>query len=132
MNLDSKFDTEIFRKDHPQILAANRHLASIKPVRLAYNASGYKAGTVLAKNSVSGLFQAYNDAGSSGLNTATCILFEAVDVSSFADSSDSALARGIWGGEVFEDKLVGIDANGKTDLNGRSIVDSTGVNIFKF
>lgn len=129
---DAKTSQQIFRKDNPIILACNRHQAMLLPIRLAYNASGYKTGRVLARNSTSGFYQNYDDLAASGLNTAKAILFEDVPVEQFADSSDTQLARGIFGGKVFEDKLLGLDANGKVDLLSRSIVDATGAQILTF
>lgn len=128
-HLDAKVNTEIFRKDHPIILAANRHLASIKSVRMVYaSATGYLAGTVIARNTVNGLYYAYNDAGSSGTEVASAILFEEVT----PESGDTMLARGIFGGEVFQAKCVGLDANAITDLKARSITDALGTQILKF
>lgn len=132
---DMKFSGEIFRKDHPMILACNRHLATILPVRLQYDSGGYKAGVVLARQTsgaASGTYTKYSDSAGSGIGTAAAILFQDVDVSDFADASDTVLARGIFGGEVFEDKVTGLDANGKTDLGSRSIVDASGAQILKF
>lgn len=130
--MDAKVNQEIFRKNHPIIIASNRHLASILPVRLAYNADGYVAGQVLARNTTSGLHAKYDDGASSGLNTAVGVLFEDVPVEKFASSSDTVLARGIFGGELFEAKLTGLDANAKTDLKSRSITDARGVVTLKF
>lgn len=128
-HLDAKFDGEIFRKDHPIILAANRHLASLRPVRLAYvDANGYDAGTVLARNTVNGYYYAYDDNGSSGLDTAACVLFEDATPA----SGSTMLARAVFGGEVFYTKLTGIDTNGITDLGGRLITDAFENQILKF
>ncbi len=132
MGSDLNFNGEIFRKDHPIILAARRDLASLKPVRLAYNASGYVAGQVLGRNTVSGYYENYNDGGASGLETAAAVLFETVEVDLFASTGDTRIARGIFGGEVFEDKLTGLDAAAKVDFASRTIVDATGVSIMKF
>lgn len=132
MNIDAKVDNEIFRKDHPMILAANRHLTSIKSARLAYDSGGYVAGQVLGKNSVSSEFADYADAGASGLDTAVGILLEDVPVEAFPSTTGSAMARMVVGGEVFEAKCTTLTSSAKTDLNGRSIVDSSGVTIFKF
>lgn len=131
-NTDAKFSGEIFRKNHPQILAQNRHLASIMPVRLAYDAAGYKAGQVLAQNSVSKEYAKYVDGAASGLGTAASILFEEHPVSDFESATGSVLAKGIMGGEVFEDKLTGLDAAAKTDLGARTIEDATGIKVLKF
>ncbi len=127
--LDAFTSQEIFRKDHPMILASNRHLASIKPVRLAYDADGYVAGQVLGRNSVSGYFQKYDSGGASGLDTATCILFEEVTA---AASSGTTIARGIFAGEVYKSKLTDLDSGAETDLKARTIVDATGIEVLKF
>lgn len=133
-SLDAKFSGEIFRKDHPMILASNRQLASLLPVRLAYDSDGYAAGTVLGRNTVSTFYEAYDNGASSGLDTAACILFEAVPAEEFdgTAASSTTMAVGIFGGEVYKDKLVGYDSNAKTDLNAREIIDATGVTTVKF
>lgn len=132
MNIDAKVNNEIFRKDTPIILATNRHLATLLPVRLAYDALGYKAGEVVARNTVTGMYQAYDDSASSGLNVAAGILFESVEADKFPSTTGSAVARSIFGGEVFKSKLTGLDANGETDLKARTITDASGVEILKF
>lgn len=131
-SLDAKFDGEIFRKDHPIILSGNRVLASILPVRLAYDSDGYLAGTVIARNTTSGLYQKYDNGGSSGLDTAAAILFGDKAESDFASTGDSQAARGIFGGEVFQSKLTGLDAGAITDLGARSITDASGTQVLKF
>lgn len=131
-NVDARFRSEIFRKDHPMIIAQNRQLASILAVRLAYNASGYVAGQVLARNSTSGMYENYDDGASSGLDTAACILFEGHEVAEFEGSTGSVAARGIFRGDVYKDKLVGLDSNGETDLKARTIIDATGINVLSF
>lgn len=131
-NIDAKFSGEIFRKDFPMVIAQNRQLASLLPVRLAYNSGGYVAGQVLARNSVSGQYANYNNSGSSGLDTASCVLFESHDVTEFESATGSLTAVGIFGGEVFKDKLVGLDAPGITDLAAKTIIDATGINVLKF
>lgn len=127
-DLDAVSSTEIFRKDNPMILACARAQALLLPIRLDYVSGGYKAGTVLGKNSVSGNYGVYNDSASSGLNTAVAILFEAAEPA----SGGTDLARGIFKGNVFYDKLVGIDAAGVTDLKARTFADSTGVTLLTF
>jgi len=133
--IGAAFNGNIFSKDNPIIIATNRASAILNPVRLRYNASGYPAGTVLARNTTDGLFERYNDGASSGLNTASCILFEQHPIEDFDGSgaTGSCMAVGIFGGcTVFEAKLLGLDANGKTDLGGKSIIDATGVTTLKF
>lgn len=123
---DAANSTEIFRKDHPIILACNRHQALILPIRIKAKPADdtkYAAGTVMAKNSVDGFFYAYNDAGASGLNVAKCILLHDV----FPAVLNTDMGDAAFGGVVWYDKLVGIDAAGITDLGGRRIVDSSGL-----
>jgi hypothetical protein len=129
---DAKFSGQIFRKDFPMIIAQNRHLASIVPARIAYQSSGYKAGTVLALNSVSNQFAPYDDTASSGLNTAVGVLFKPVEVEDFPSATGSQMARMIIGGELYEDKLVGLDAAAKVDLKSRTVTDTSGTKILKF
>ncbi len=123
-------------RNFPIIIATNRSSAVLLPVRLRYNANGYAAGTVLARNTTDGLFEAYNDAGASGLTIAAAVLFEPHQVEDFGgtgNSSGTCLAVGIFGGcTVYEDKLVGLDANAKIDLLAKTIVDATGVKTMKF
>lgn len=127
-SLDAAVATEIFRKDHPIILACNRHHATILPVRLAYKSGGYAAGEVVARNSVSGEYAAYNDAGASGLDTAAGVLLDAVEPA----SGSTDIGRVVFRGEVFQSKLTGLDANAITDLNARSITDGSGTQILLF
>ena len=129
---DAKFTSSVFRKDFgPQIIAKNRHLCSIGPVRLAISASGYVAGTVLAKNTTDGYFYAYDDNGSSGLNTAACILLDNCPLEE-TTSPQHLLSRAIFRGEVYHANLTGIDTNGVADLNGRLYTDSLGNAILGF
>jgi hypothetical protein len=137
-NVDANFVSEVLRHDDAAVIAANRQHAIFLGVRLAYQSAGYAAGTVLAKNTTDGLHYPYDDNGSSGLNTADCVLEQAVRATDFpgtgATIASSALAPAIWGGGVvmYYDRLVGIDANGVTDLGGRRVTDVSGVNLMIF
>lgn len=133
-NLDADFKSEIRRFDSPMILACNRHKATILPVRLRYNSSGYKAGEVISRNTGDGLYDKYADGASSGLGTANAILLAPQSALSFGSGSGSGsqAVQGCFAGEVYYDKLVGIDANGITDLGGKKITDGTGTNILIF
>lgn len=128
--LDAVTSTEVFRKDHRMVLAMNRHQAAIVPVRMAYDASGYKAGTVLARNSVSTYYVAYDDSEAvSGGDTAVGILFnDVLDMT----ASQTDIGHMIVKGEVFEASLIGLDANAKTDLKSRSVIDGSGTTILIF
>lgn len=133
--IGADFNPNVFSRDYPMVIATNRSSAILNPVRLRYDADGYKAGTVLARNTTDGLFQKYNDAGASGINTASCVLFEPVGPTEYDGpaATGSAMAVGIFGGcTLFKDKLVGLDANAITDLGARTIIDATGVTTLKF
>jgi hypothetical protein len=127
--LDFVTSGQVFRKDHRMVLAMNRHQATIVGVRVAYDAAGYYAGQVMARNSTSGLYQKYNDAGSSGIDTAVGVLFnDVLDM----PASGTDLGQLIVRGQVFEAACVGLDANAKTDLKARTVVDGSGVSILMF
>lgn len=131
-SLDANFSGEIFRKDHPMVIAQNRHLATLMPIRVDYSATDLVAGTVMGRNTVNGHYGEYDNSASSGLDTAACVLFQTIATEDFDSSTGSTMAVGIFGGELFKDKLVGLDANAITDLDAKTIVDATNVNILKF
>lgn len=131
-NLDAEFSNQIFRKDYPIILAQNRHLATFGPVRLAYDSGGYNAGQGLARNTVSGLYQKYVSGGASGLGVVAGFLFAPVDVTEFPSATGTAMERAIFGGELFNNLIIGDDGTFATQLSGRKYTDSSGTTIFKF
>ncbi len=129
------FNANVFSKDFPIIIATNRSSAILNPIRLRYNADGYPAGQVLGRNTTDGLFQKYETGGSSGIDTAACILFEPQAIGEFDGpaATGSAMAIGIFGGcTLFKDKLVDLDSGAITDLGARTIIDATGVTTLKF
>ncbi len=137
MNSDANYQSEVLRYDDPNIIASARHLALMLGVRLAYDAAGYAAGTVLARNTTTGLYQAYDNGASSGLDAAICVLEKAVPVGDFAATtahavSNSVLTHAIFAGIVFYNKLTGIDANGVTDLGGKQMIGADGVTLLRF
>lgn len=132
-SVDSKFSGEIFRKDHPIILAGRRDLASIKPIRVKFNAGGWPAGQVMGRVTADGEFKDYDDGAVDGSEVAVGVLFEGIAEEDFDPTGTGTVtARLIVGGEVFKTKLTGLDANGEADLNARTIIDGTGVEILKF
>lgn len=140
-NSDAQFRSEVLRYDDAQIVATKRELALFLGVRLAYDADGYKAGHVLAKNSTSGLFSKYDPNGASGTDTAKCVLEKAVPVGAFDTTthavSNSVLTHALFGGVLFYGKLLDdddadLDDNGVTDLGAKKIVDVSGVTLLKF
>lgn len=122
--LDAQFSGEAFRKNHPMIIASNRHLASIQSVRLAEG--NYLAGQVISYDSADGLYKKYSEV--SGTKTADAVLF--TDVQSA--SGTTSLERGIFSGEVYEDLLIDLNAQAKTDLGAKTIVNAEGLTILKF
>lgn len=133
-NIDAEVNNNLSRYDFAQILACARQLAMIRPVRLAYDstygATGYNAGQVLGRVTSTGLFKKYDDTITGGQDTAMAILFSPAVPP--AVSGDSVLALGIFQGDVYELKCIGLDAAAKVDLKGRSIVDGAGTQIFCF
>ena len=129
-NLTPAFDSEIFRKDYPVVLACNRHLALLLAVNLRYKSDGYRYGEVIARNTTDDLYDSYSSSGSSGLDTAAAILLESVDFGAATSGTQAAVA--IFGGQVYESAVSGLDSGAKTDLNGVSIKDAFGTQIFKF
>lgn len=125
--LDSKFTAEGFRKNFPLLLATNRHHATVIGAQLAAQASDLVAGQLLARNSVSGLYDVYASAGSSGLDTAKGILL--LDA---ATSTTSQVVQILMGGEVYKAKITGYDSDTPADLNGRVYINGAGEEIFKF
>lgn len=128
-DLMARSQTEIFRNDRRIIIARNRHLASIVPVALTYDSDGYYTGQLLARNSVSGEYAKYASGGSSGLDTAVGILFN--DVLD-APASTTAAGQMLVRGEVYESLCVDLDADAKTDLGSRSVIDGSGDTILIF
>lgn len=126
---DISFKSEIFRNDFTQLIAKSIQRLVTMPVRLAYNASGYVAGEALARDPADGFYKKYSDAGGSGVNTAVCILAETIDA---GESSGTKLAVGITHGELYNDKITGMDANGRTDLGARTYTEADGTVIFSF
>lgn len=131
MNIDAKVNNEIKRNDFAIIIALNRHLADLQPVRLKNVGAAYQAGLVLGRITASGLYAAYNDSNSDGTQVAAAVLMEDVALED-QTASGNPVARGIFAGYVFQDKLTGLDAAAKVDLGARTIIDASGVNILKF
>lgn len=117
-NMTPRFNPNVTRFDAPAILASRRDLASLKPVELAYNAGGYAAGTVLGQVTATKLWKAYLAGSSDGSQFPKAILFEDAPPANFPAAGTTSQNVGIFGGEVYYDKLVGIDAGGIAALNG--------------
>lgn len=131
-SIDSNFKKEVFRKDYPAIIAQDRQLAVMLGARLAYNATGYLAGTVVARNTVSGLYDKYDGGAASGLDVAAGVLFQDVAGEDFESATGSTTAVVVAAGVVYKDKLIGLDAGAETDLGARTIVGADGVELLKY
>lgn len=131
-SIDSRFNGQIFRKDHPIIIAQDRQLASIIGARLAYNASGYSAGVVVARNTTSGLYEKYDNGASSGLNTAAGVLLEGHPADDFESATGSTTARVCVGGVLYKNLLSGLDSAAEVDLGAKTIIGADGVSLLKF
>lgn len=127
--IDATVSNEIFRNDQTLVLAKRRDLASLSPGRLASKSGGYLAGTVLAYNTVTGLFEDY--AAASATYDAQAILFESVRESDLG-ATGGALARLLVAGYVYKDALTSYDAGAKGDLGAHEQNDASGVTIVKF
>lgn len=134
-SLGPNFNPEAFRKNFPIIIASSRATALLQPMRVRWVSGGYEAGQTMARNTTDGWYQKYNGSGSSGIDTATSILFEPHGEEDFdlATTAGSCMAVGIFGQcLLFKDKLTGLDAGAYVDLGARDIIDATGVTLFKF
>lgn len=134
-SVDANFKGSIFRYDQPLVIAMNRSSAVLVGVRLKYQSGGYLAGTILARNTADGYYQAYSNAGGSGTDTAACVLFEAHAAEDFdgTAATSTTAAVGIFGGcAVFKDRLTGYDSSALSDLQGRIIKGASGDDLILF
>jgi len=134
-NIDAGFKGEITRYDQPLVIASNRASAILLGVRLRWQAGGYPSGTVLARNTTDGLYQAYASGGASGTGTAACILWTGRKPEDFdgTAATSSTVSQGIFGGcTVYKDRLTGYDAAALTALKGTEIIDASGTSLIKF
>jgi hypothetical protein len=128
--IDAEVNNEIFRKDWAAIIAYRRDLASIEPVRLAYDGSGYLAGQCLARVTSTGVFHKYSAVSGGSIDT-PCVLFENVTASDEDSTlSGGSLARAIFTGFVYKSKL--LDYTGASQLSGKELTDATGITVVKF
>jgi hypothetical protein len=70
-----------------------------------------KAGQVLGKITASGLYGKYDNAAVDGRTTAVCIARNSINL-----KDGNASIAAVFEGAVYEARLTGLDANGKTDL----------------
>ncbi len=132
--IDAEVNNQIFRKDWSAIIAYRRDLATIEPVRLTYDSSGYLAGQVLARVTSTGVFGKFSSV-SGGSYDSVCVLFENVTSSDEGTPGSTAptggaLARAIFAGYVYKDKLV--DYVNAAQLGGKEMTDATQITVVKF
>lgn len=133
--VDANFNGNIFQFNQPLVIAMNRSSAVLIGLRLRYDGDGYPAGQVLARNTTDGWYQKYDSGGSSGTDTAACILFEAHPAEDFDStaSTGSTAAVGIFGGcAVYKDRLADYDADVLTDIKGRIVIGANGDELILF
>jgi hypothetical protein len=134
-DLGPNYLTSLQRFDDINIIAMNRQLCQIMGINVYYSASDVVAGTVLAQDSSkSNAYVAYASGGSNGTNVACCVLEKTVHTEDFPSTTGVAFAQGIFGGAVYYDKLVGVDANAltATNLNGRKRFGADSSNVLFF
>jgi len=97
-----------------EILASSHYVK--QGITIASGAGALVKGQVVAQNNTgvsSGCYSDYNDGGSGGLDVAAGILCDAYDAT--ASSVQGAMYTHAT---VVEERIVGLDANAKTDLKG--------------
>ena len=136
---DANFQSQIFRKDNPIILAMRRDKAQFIGARIAFDGDDYIIGQALVRKPSDGLFYRWS-AASGGSYDTPCVLYD--NCLGFDFSEDGApsatgaqgapLVRGLISGTVYTNKLVGSDANFLTALKAVNVVDAGGVAMTKF
>jgi len=124
---DASYKDNIFRKDHYMIFAANRHLASIKPIK-TQSTDELKPGQVMARNTSSGYFEKFS-AVSGGSYDSACVI---IDELSSSEATGTSVLRGVFGGELVKSALSDYDSNANTALGAKEITSGTGTEIVKF
>lgn len=135
-SIDARYNSEIFRKNHPIILAIRRELAVILPGRLDNVSADYAAGQVVARDTSDGLFKKWSAVSGGTYDTVSVLLEDAAYPEDFVEGetgvTGSALARICTAGYVFKDKLTELDAQAISDMAAKTIVGAGGTNILKF
>lgn len=127
--LDAVVNNEIFRKNHPIIIAMRPDLAVMEPVRLVLRAEGYLPGQVLGRISASGLFDKWSQV--SGTADCQAVLFEEITADA-QGATGGALARGITAGFVYTDLLLDYNSTAKSGLGAKDLTDAGGNHVTKF
>lgn len=134
---DALFNKSDNRENFKQIIAKRSDLVQFDRGRLAPSLKGtYQfAGLVLgfaSSGADSGFYKAYNSANTDGSQVAVGVLSEDANVDSVpaAGPGDGSEILIIREADLFKDKLIGLDAGGITNMNGRSYVEG-GVNLIR-
>lgn len=104
-----------------EVLVSSHGTEKRLSITIASGTAALVKGTVLGQYNTgtnSGTFGAYNNAGSSGLDTAKGILTDAVDA-----SSSGVQATMYTHGEFYRSKITGIDSAAESDLKNCTFVD---------
>jgi hypothetical protein len=124
----ASYQDNIFRYDQYQIIASNRHLASIKAVK-TNSVLALLPGTILARVPADGLHKEYSTiSGTAGIDSFCVLLDNLNDV----EASGISVVKAVFGGEVYETALINLTAGSRTGLGGKSIIDGAGTAIYKF
>lgn len=129
---DSLFIASDSRENFKNVIAKRSDLVQFDGGRLAPSLYGttQNAGLVLGKASSggdSGYYKAYNDSNTDGSQTAVGVLSETQTVDASGNGSEISIIKE---GILFQDLLIGLDANGITDLGGKPVVEH-GVNLIR-
>jgi len=100
----------------PEAILESGHGWITKRITVKLGEGALAKGTVLAYNTSTGKYVAYDDTGSYGANVAMGILADKIDT-----TSSDQLANMYIRGAFVVGKLTGYDAAALTDLNGRRI-----------
>lgn len=124
---DASFNGQIFRKDYKQVIASNRHLASIKAIKTELEVE-LMPGQVMARDTGDGLFKKYS-AVSGGSYDSVCVL---LDHLTEGEATGTSIMKAIFGGEVYNSALIDFDSNAQDDMGAKVITDALGDSIVKF
>jgi hypothetical protein len=125
---DASYKDEIFRKDHKALFAANRHLASIKPIGVESN-EALSCGQMMARDTGDGKYKKFSSV-SGGSYDSVCILMDDLSENEVAGAaSGSSICRGVFGGELYKDVLTEYV---KAELGAKEITDASGDVIVKY
>ena len=98
----------------------NRWIASTARDAANTPTTTLRPSLVMGKITASGKYAEYDDSATDGTEDADLILDEQIDlIDEETNLPQDTQARFVWHGQVRDADLIGIDANGRTDLAGR-------------